>query len=809
MCFGANGSILFLTIALVRVKHTLQAGLAARGCAFFVDGPGAGDPVISKNEGDWAVKAVVYVAITDEGRAYPFWTVSWETDLMFWMHEWFRLAERAPIPHAGAQWLCRLRPMLPLGAAEAVCERLKERMERMGAQRVSPEEASRLLQEAAGPGQGSDSLRKKRGRLARWGFRTRANAADRTDSIAVDALRVADWRRMNGGGCGGGNRDADGNGCGGGNAKAGGDGGESGFSGGYAPGCGNGGVGAGADWHRDEAAKLLRAARQAGRQLEGRSLLLDEALGLLSQADSGDALRQLQLAALLGEARLAAAIEPPRGRRGLRCRRCGSGENRMRRSACASCGSDSCAVCEACITMGRSRACGLLVAGPAQMASLGHPPHDAGDSGSPLFVDRWGLSRPQLRASEAAVRFLREVGDRGGRGRDERRQAKRASAGEQHGLSGRLSRAWGRRLPDRIRRRLSACLLRLVPHANRELGKPPSRRFLLWAVTGAGKTEMMFPLLEEVLSRGGRALVATPRRDVVLELAPRLAKAFPGTKLAVLYGGSEDRWSNAPLTLATTHQLLRFQEAFDLVLIDELDAFPYHNDPMLHYAAMKARRRMGATVFLSATPPHAMQREARSGRLPCARVPVRFHRRPLPVPARLTVPPIAKWVNRGRVPAALRKLAHESVRRGAQLFIFVPYIRHVEPIVALLRRHAGDWGLSREAIGGTSSKDPDRENKVTDFRNRRLRVLVTTTILERGVTIPRSDVCILDAHHAMFDDAALVQMAGRAGRSAEDPKGRVFFCSAYVTRSQKRAKMQIRSMNRLARKLGFLEETPG
>jgi late competence protein required for DNA uptake (superfamily II DNA/RNA helicase) len=94
-------------------------------------------------------------------------------------------------------------------------------------------------------------------------------------------------------------------------------------------------------------------------------------------------------------------------------------------------------------------------------------------------------------------------------------------------------------------------------------------------VTGAGKTEMMFPLLEEVLSRGGRALVATPRRDVVLELAPRLAKAFPGTKLAVLYGGSEDRWSNAPLTLATTHQLLRFQEAFDLVLIDELDAFPY------------------------------------------------------------------------------------------------------------------------------------------------------------------------------------------------------------------------------------------
>ncbi|WP_374955073.1 DEAD/DEAH box helicase family protein [Paenibacillus sp. PCH8] len=72
------------------------------------------------------------------------------------------------------------------------------------------------------------------------------------------------------------------------------------------------------------------------------------------------------------------------------------------------------------------------------------------------------------------------------------------------------------------------------------LARPPAGdgpgRFLLWAVTGAGKTEMIFPLLQHTLDRGGRALVATPRRDVVLELAPRLAKAFPGTPIATLYG---------------------------------------------------------------------------------------------------------------------------------------------------------------------------------------------------------------------------------------------------------------------------------
>lgn len=99
------------------------------------------------------------------------------------------------------------------------------------------------------------------------------------------------------------------------------------------------------------------------------------------------------------------------------------------------------------------------------------------------------------------------------------------------------------------------------------------------------KTEMIFPLLQHTLDHGGRALVATPRRDVVLELAPRLAKAFPDTSLATLYGGSDERWKDAQLTLATTHQLMRFYQGFDLVIIDELDAFPYHNDPMLAHAA--------------------------------------------------------------------------------------------------------------------------------------------------------------------------------------------------------------------------------
>ncbi|MBB6677418.1 helicase-related protein, partial [Cohnella lubricantis] len=465
------------------------------------------------------------------------------------------------------------------------------------------------------------------------------------------------------------------------------------------------------------------------------------------------------------------------------------------------CGRSGCAVCEACAALGRSRECGLLVLGP-------EPSEQPMALAPGAAMDRWGLSPAQQDASAAAVRFLRENALRAAEAATAAERSRRPDASRRpHRYTAEAAIYRPRSPAAAVRRRLLSLGSTAVQRISGLSGNDAySHSFLLWAVTGAGKTEMIFPLLDAVLRGGGRALVATPRRDVVLELAPRLAKAFPDYSRAVLYGGSEDRWANADLTLATTHQLMRFQGAFDLVLIDELDAFPYHNDPLLHHAAAKSRKPAGAAVLLSATPPASMQRAVKRGRLSCARVPVRYHRHPLPVPGRIPLPPLHRWAgqSKGKLPAALGKQLKHSAARNAQLFVFVPYIRHVQPLVDLLRREAGRLGLDPAAIGGTSSTDPDRAAKVGAFRRAGLRLLVTTTILERGVTIPRSDVFILDAHHAMFNEAALVQMAGRAGRSGDDPNGRVFFCAAYRTSFQRGAERQIRMMNRIARRRGYL-----
>ncbi|KAI7261911.1 hypothetical protein KC345_g9613 [Hortaea werneckii] len=507
-------------------------------------------------------------------------------------------------------------------------------------------------------------------------------------------------------------------------------------------------------------AVMAAAAERLAEAFAGRSLLQPEAEALVSERLSelaGTWLAAVQLAHLQGRISIGAAVGgqtegaalrlpllclPWRGaaasrRRGaVRCLRCGSVPTG--RTACAACGLAGCAYCEACLALGRSRACALLLSSaplPAVRCTAGLVPTVA--------ARRWGLSAAQADAAAAALGFLAEPRERS------------ATEGPE--------------------------------------------RFLLWAVTGAGKTEITFPLLEAALAAGGRVLIASPRRDVVLELAPRLAKAFPAETLAVLYGGSADRWSSASMTLATTHQLLRFNQAFDLVIIDELDAYPYHNDPMLAYAAEHACKPAGSFIYLSATPPRALQRLARSGRLPHARVPVRFHGHPLPEPQHLKIQPLHRCLKQGTLPASLLRSLHRSLVRKAQIFLFVPRIAHITGLLQLLRRDFP--GIS---IEGTSSKDPGRAEKVLDFRRCAISILVTTTILERGVTVPHSDVFILDAASQLFDEAALVQMAGRAGRSKDDPAGTVIFASAEWSRSQRGAIAQIRSMNAIARRQGYL-----
>jgi competence protein ComFA len=432
------------------------------------------------------------------------------------------------------------------------------------------------------------------------------------------------------------------------------------------------------------------------------------------------------------------------------CLRCGSNEKQMNKTDCHHC-LNGCFYCEACMSMGKNRFCSLVVYGQyvgkkvnlKQSMYNGYP--IALENTKRLFemyVEPYYLSEAQRNASLQGLAFL-----------------------------------------------------------NTE-----QRKFLIWAVTGAGKTEMIFPFIKYICSQGGKVLIATPRKDVVLELYPRIKKAFDSNAVIALYGGSEQVFETADITIATTHQLFRFKKAFHLAIIDEMDAFPYHNNPMLEYAVNQVVTDNGKYILLTATPPLEVRKAVQSGKLPHTRVPVRFHRYPLPVPEFIYSPCIETMLSHSHLQNPILQKMKISIHRNAQLFIFVPAIKDVKPFVELIRKNCKKLNpmLDAQHIEGTSSMDPERTEKVQLFRDTRIRLLVTTTILERGVTIPFADVYIFDADSTLFDEAALVQMAGRAGRSKEDPAGKVYFFAKEITKPQSNAKKQIITMNEWAKRSGYL-----
>lgn len=342
-----------------------------------------------------------------------------------------------------------------------------------------------------------------------------------------------------------------------------------------------------------------------------------------------------------------------------------------------------------------------------------------------------------------------------------------------------------------------------------DLAMQQNGKLLVHAVCGAGKTEMLFQGITIALQQGKRICLATPRADVVRELLPRFQQVFPTVTVQALYGSSPDnKTGDGQLILATTHQLLRFYQAFDVLIIDEIDAFPYHADPMLHIASEKARKSTCASIFLTATPQQKEKRQIAAKTLPHVFVPVRFHGQPLPVPASKLCFDLQKQLRKGNFPKGLLHWINNRSNPTRQVLIFLPTVvladRLQEEAKEVLRPSAQKILPKRDAetlIRTVHAADKDREAKVQAFRNRDIAIILTTTILERGVTFPSVDVAILDAGHDVFDEAALVQIAGRAGRSPADPTGEVVFFHEGRSDAMDKAVRSITDMNRRAKRL--------
>jgi competence protein ComFA len=291
-------------------------------------------------------------------------------------------------------------------------------------------------------------------------------------------------------------------------------------------------------------------------------------------------------------------------------------------------------------------------------------------------------------------------------------------------------------------------------------------------------------------------LFAAPRQDVINDIAPRLQRDFPDYQFQVLTGTSTVKFQAGRMVLATTHQVLRFWRAFDVIFMDEMDAFPYRGSRALEWGLNHALRHGGKILYLSATPSSEGLKAVRQGKMQLIRLPARHHRTSLPVPiwekSRHSLEPngcTGVWVSQ-----------INSLRVQGPVLIFVPKISWIDPWVKCCQRCFPSWH-----IDGSYSADPGRSSKIEQLSQGEFDLFISTTILERGITLPGIQVVVLGADHPVFDERALVQMAGRVGRTRESPVGKVVFIAARRTLAMQTAVQWIEEQNRLALELGLIE----
>ena len=279
---------------------------------------------------------------------------------------------------------------------------------------------------------------------------------------------------------------------------------------------------------------------------------------------------------------------------------------------------------------------------------------------------------------------------------------------------------------------------------------------LLIAVCGAGKTEIVFETISHVLKHHGRVGFAIPRRDVVIEISKRLIEVFNKNSVVAVYGGNTNLLK-ADIICLTTHQLFRYECYFDLLIVDEIDAFPFNGNNVL-FSIMK-RSIKGNLILMSATPSEDILNRFEENSI--FRLNTRFHKHPLPVPQVIKKYSIFKY-------NFLLKKIKEFLAKNKPLFIFCPTIEQAINTFKIINLFIKGGNI-------VHSKVENRKEIIEDFRNGKYKFLVTTAILERGVTVKDLQVIIFNADHALYDSHALIQISGRVGRKVDAPEGEVIF----------------------------------
>lgn len=272
---------------------------------------------------------------------------------------------------------------------------------------------------------------------------------------------------------------------------------------------------------------------------------------------------------------------------------------------------------------------------------------------------------------------------------------------------------------------------------------------LLYCVCGAGKTEITVESISEYLSKGLKVAYAISRREVVIELTKRFKNIFTNAKVIGVFGGHHDELYG-DLIVCTTHQLYRYYKSFDLLILDEVDAFPLKGNKTLMNISLNSCK--GHIIFSTATLNEEIEEILNNRKYNIVKLYTRPSNKPLIIPKVIYM---WKYLSMICLLFLLSKM-------DKQCIIFVPS----KKVCKLL------YNVYSKIYSCTYvySDLNDRDKNIIDFKNRKYKFIFATTVLERGITIKDINIIILN-YENVFDESNLIQMLGRVGRDINNPYG--------------------------------------
>ncbi len=153
--------------------------------------------------------------------------------------------------------------------------------------------------------------------------------------------------------------------------------------------------------------------------------------------------------------------------------------------------------------------------------------------------------------------------------------------------------------------------------------------FLLYGITGSGKTETYVHLMHEMLQRGGQVLLLVPEINLTPQLENYFRSRFPDVELVSLHSGLADgeraqNWlkaqsGEAGIVLGTRLAVFAPLPKLSLILVDEEHDSSFKQQDGLRYSArdvaiFRANQRGVPIVLGSATPSLESWHNAQSGR---------------------------------------------------------------------------------------------------------------------------------------------------------------------------------------------------